>query len=106
LYVSGEGSSWSIGPVLAKHWGLKAQAIGADGAKIAATLQAGGLVITAGQGAKPFTSGGHFIVIRGLTADGKWKVGDSGHNDTSDKEWEPSQLLASMAGGSVYAISK
>lgn len=106
LYVPGAGSSWAIGPVLAEHWGLKSQQIGADISKITATLQAGGLVITAGQGPKPFTSGGHFIVIRAVTADGKFKVGDSGHSDTSDQEWDPQQLISSMADGSVYAITK
>ncbi len=106
LYESGVGSKWTIGPVLAEHWGLKSQQIGADVSKIAATLQAGGLVITAGQGAKPFTTGGHFIVIRAVTADGKFKVGDSGHSDTSDQEWDPQQLVSNMADGSVYAITK
>ncbi|MDB5184884.1 MAG: murein hydrolase [Candidatus Saccharibacteria bacterium] len=106
LYVAGEGSSWSIGPVLAAHWGLKATAIGNDIAKITATLQAGGLVIAPGQGGDPYTTGGHFIVIRGVTADGKWKVGDSGHKDTSDKDWDPQQLAAAMHAGGVYAITK
>lgn len=106
LYVPGAGSKWTIGPVLAQQWGLKSQHIGANTAKIAATLQAGGLVIAGGQGAKPFTSGGHILVIRAVTADGKFKVGDSGHSDTSDKLWDPQQLISIMADGSVYAITK
>jgi hypothetical protein len=106
MYIAGQGSSWSIGPVLAQHWGLKATPIGAKVAAITATLQSGGLVIAAGQGPLPFTSGGHFIVIRGVTASGQWKVGDSGHNNTSDKEWNPLELVASMNDGSVYAITK
>jgi hypothetical protein len=105
-YIAGQGSSWSIAPKLASHWGLKAKPIGANIPAISATLQSGGLVIAAGQGPLPFTSGGHFIVIRGVTADGKWKVGDSGHSDTSDKEWSPEQLKSSMNDGSVYAITK
>jgi hypothetical protein len=110
LYVPGQGSKWTIAPVLAKQWGLKAQPIGADVAKITATLQAGGLVIAGGSGALPFTSGGHFIVIRGVTASGKFKVGDSGHKDTSDKEWDANQLVGIISGsnhaGTVYAITK
>ncbi len=50
LYISGTGTSWAVGSVLAKHWNLTAQAIGADEAKINAALQAGALVITAGMG--------------------------------------------------------
>jgi hypothetical protein len=106
LYIPGEGSSWNLPPVLATHWGLKARAIGANQARITAELQAGGLVIASGQGPEPFTSGGHYLVIRGVTADGKWKIGDSGHNDTSDKEWSSQQLLSSMNDGSVYVITK
>jgi hypothetical protein len=105
-YVPGQGSRWSIARVLAARWGLKSQFIGAEAAKITATLQAGGLVIATGQGPKPFTSGGHFIVVRAVTASGKWRVGDSGHNDTSSKDWAPQQLLSSMNDGSVYAITK
>ncbi|HET9850418.1 MAG TPA: phage tail tip lysozyme [Candidatus Saccharimonadales bacterium] len=106
LYVDGEGSSWSISPVLAQHWNLHATLIGADTAKITAALQSGALVIAAGEGPSPFTSEGHFLVIRSVTADGMWQVGDSGNSSTSSKDWSPQQLTASMNGGSVYAISK
>jgi hypothetical protein len=106
LYVPGAGSSWSIAPVLAKHWGLKATPIGNSIAKISATLQAGGLVIASGSGALPFTESGHYIVIRAAMEDGKWKVGDSGHDNTSSQSWAPQQLIKSMNDGSVYAISK
>ena len=78
--------------------------MGSNIAKITQALQSGGLIITAGKGPKPFTNGGHFIVIRAVTASGKFLVGDSGHNDTSTKEWEPQQILSSMSGGSAYAV--
>lgn len=106
LYVPGAGSSWSIAPVLAERWKLNSSPIGKDIAKITATLQAGGLVIASGQGPKPFTEGGHYIVIRGVTANGMWKIGDSAHDDTSDKEWDPQMLIRYMNDGSVYAITK
>jgi hypothetical protein len=106
MYVPGAGSSWDIAPRLAQRWQLKAEPIGANLAKITAALGQGKLVITSGKGAKPFTSGGHYIVIRGITPDGKFKIGDSGHTDTSDKEWDPNDIIPLMNGGSVYAISK
>lgn len=106
MYIPGTGSSWSVAPVLAKHYNLKATFIGANMAKINATLKAGGLVVAAGHGALPFTSGGHYIVIRAVLDNGKWKVGDSGHRNTSDKEWDAAPILANMGDGSVYAITK
>jgi hypothetical protein len=106
LYVPGAGSSWSIAPVLAKHWGLKSAAIGASVAKISAALQSGGLVVGSGQGPLPFTTGGHYIVIRGVAADGKWKIGDSAHTSTNTQEWDPQKLVSYMNDGSIYAISK
>ncbi len=110
LYVPGAGSSWGIGKVLAEHWGLKAAPVGADKAAISAALQSGALVIVSGRGALPFTPEGHFIAIRAVKSDGNWLIGDSGHNDTSTKEWSPDVILSGIqnngSGGSVYAISK
>jgi hypothetical protein len=106
LYVQNVGSKWDIGKVLAEHWGLKATKIGIDETTINQVLISGGLVITAGKGSLPFTTGGHFIAIRGVTTTGKWKIGDSGHNNTSGQEWDPQSILSNMSEGSVYAISQ
>ena len=106
MYIPGTGSSWSVAPVVAKHWNLKAKFIGASVTKINAALNSGALVVGAGHGALPWTSGGHYIVIRAVLPNGKWKVGDSGHRNTSDKEWDPGPIVAGMGDGSVYAISK
>lgn len=106
MYIPGQGSLWTISPTLAEHYGLKSRSIPKSVAGIKEALESGALVIASGQGPKPFTSGGHFIVIRGITADGKFKVGDSGHSDTSDKDWDTGPILSSMNGGSIYAIYK
>lgn len=104
MYQEGRGSSWEIGPRLAEHWGLRAEPVAKDVASITAALRNGALVITPGAGPKPFTSGGHFIVIRGVTADGKFKIGDSGHSDTSDQDWDPQFIVQNMRDGGSYAI--
>lgn len=106
LYIPGVGSKWTLASELAPNWGLKAKAIGTNVAAITAALQSGSLVIAGGKGPKPLTRSGHILVIRAVTADGKWLVGDSGNNDTSDKSWDPNQLLKSVSDGSVYAVSK
>lgn len=40
-------------------------------------LRAGKLVEISGDGASPFTTNGHYILIRGITSDGKWLIADS-----------------------------
>lgn len=106
LYIKGVGSSWDISPVLVEHWHLQSTKISADVATISANLEAGALIVTSGKGPIPFTSEGHFIVIRGVTATGKFKVGDSAHNDANDQEWDPAQITSNMNAGNVYAIYK
>ncbi len=110
MYIPGTGSSWSIGPRLAEHWGLSALNIGpASVARISASIQGGALILAAGKGPVPFSTGGHFIVIRAVTADGKWMVGNSGNAESNDIAWDPQQIVSSILandGGSVYAISR
>ena len=109
IYVPGSGSSWNLAPVVAAKWNLKSKSLSVSQDSINQTLKDGGLVIAVGRGPKPFTSGGHFIVIRAVTDDGKWMVGDSAHADANTKSWDPEQLLTSIRnnnGGSVYGITK
>ena len=106
MYQEGVGSSWTIGPRLAEHWGLQSEPVERNVAAITAALREGKLIIAPGQGPKPFTSGGHFIVIRGITADGMFKIADSGHNDTSTQDWDPDFIVSNMRDGGSYAIFK
>ena len=106
MYVSGEGSSHEIANNLAKHYGLKSTKIKSDVTAISNAVKGGSYVIMSGKGGLPFTGGGHYIMIRGVTADGKWKVGDSAHRDTNNQEFNPSTILSMAAESSMYAISK
>lgn len=111
LFIPEGGSSASIAPVLAEHWGLKSEPLAAGITQITAALQAGKLVIVGGKGAVPFTSEGHYIVIRAVTADGKWKIGDSAfglpeHKTANEQSWDPQQIITNVVGGTVYAIYK
>ena len=52
-----------------------------------------GAETTAGQS---FTSGAHWIAIRGITEDGKWKIFSSSprpSSEVNDMEFEPSQII-------------
>jgi len=106
MYIPGDGSSWEVANNLAKHYGLKSTKIKADVTAINNALKSGSYVITSGKGGLPFTKGGHYIMIRGVTADGKWKIGDSAHRDTNNQTFNPSTILSMAAEGSMYAISK
>ena len=111
-FDSSGATSWAAAPDAAKKYGLTATPLGTDTAKISAALQSGSLVIMAGKGGLPFTSAGHFVVVRGVTSDGKWLLGDpdtaAGHSNT--ESWDPAQVIAGVinngGGASVYAISK
>ena len=84
--------------------------IGRDGKKLVEALQEGKLVIaimTKGH----FTNSGHFIVLRGVTSDGKLLVADPASVKRSNKEWdlrivtgEASRKVGS-AGGPFWVLS-
>jgi peptidase C39-like protein len=109
MYIPGNGSDWAVAGVLAEHWGLKAKNIDNSVSAINAVLKSGGMIATSGSGAAPFTRGGHYIAIRGLTDSGKWKIGDSnGKAGTanSQKEWDPRHILDIANAGNIVAITK
>ena len=56
-----------------------------------------------------FTTGGHFIVLRGITEDGKILVADPASYSRSEKEWDLSIILnesnkAYASGGPYWAV--
>ena len=55
-------------------------------------LRQGWMFHVVGHGNNPFSQGGHFIGIRGITSDGKWLIFDSGHDGNSEREWNPSDI--------------
>lgn len=67
----GNGLQWHGVPKAAEKWGMKSNDLGTDWEKAKSELKAGKLLMLSGAGAAPFTSGGHLIVARGLTDDGK-----------------------------------
>jgi len=99
-------SSWTIGPGIAEHYGLSSKPVGTDMNKINEALRSGALIIMSGSGPVPFTKDGHFIVIRAVTPDGKWMVGDSAHPAANTQKFDPQAILSYGKAGSAYAISK
>ena len=106
----GSGSYQSLIPDGGRHYGLTVTSIGRDGKKLVEALQEGKLVIAI-MSKGHFTSSGHFIVLRGVTAEGKLLVADPASVKRSNKEWdlrivtgEASRKVGS-AGGPFWVLS-
>jgi len=110
LYDNGKGGSLhNVHQVIGDKWGLTSTYTGKDVAKINQGLRDGGLVIVSGTGGAPFTTAGHFIVIRAVTAEGKWLIGDSNGEvgiENSKKEWDPVFILSMVTANYAWLLTK
>jgi hypothetical protein len=105
----GNGSYHSLIPEGGAHYGLNVEGIGRDAKKLVQALEDGKLVIaimTKGH----FTKGGHFIVIRGVTSEGKLLVADPASYKRSEQEWAVSLVVNEASrkagsGGPFWAFS-
>jgi hypothetical protein len=97
-YLEGSGSYHALIPDGATHFGVASEgATAADAQKIVDAL-AGGKLVIAIMGKGHFTSSGHFIVLRGVTAEGKILVADPASVNRSQQEWELSIVLNEARG--------
>lgn len=83
-YMPGVGTYWSYFQAAANHFGCGSVTQTSDANQVLQALSEGHPVINS-QRAGLFTSGGHFIVLRGVTADSKVLVNDP--NDNSSKNY-------------------
>jgi len=105
----GSGSYHSLIPEGAKHFGLTVDyANPNDPQKIIDALSSGKLIIAI-MGPGHFTSSGHFMVLRGVTSEGKILIADPASKTRSEEEWDLSIILNearknSAAGGPFWII--
>lgn len=108
-WCSGNGSYHTLIPGAAEAWGLSVEGCtAAEPQRIIDALTSGKLVVaimTKGH----FTSSGHFIVLRGCTAEGKILVADPSSYQRSEKSWDLSIILNEAskragAGGPFWII--
>ncbi len=105
----GHGSYHSLIPDGAAHYGLNVQGIGRDAKKLVEALERGDLVIAI-MAKGHFTNGGHFLTLRGLTADGQVLVADPASTKRSNQSWDLSVITSEArrdagSGGPFWVIS-
>ncbi|MEI8187494.1 MAG: C39 family peptidase [Candidatus Saccharibacteria bacterium] len=103
-YISGAGTSFSYFAKGPEHWGLKTTQLGTDMSKAISVLQGGGLVIAGGNGAAPFTTGGHVIVLKGIASNGDILVGDP-FTQHKEKQY-PASVIQSSGVRNMVGVTK
>ena len=91
-HYNGSGLDHGAVSAMGKLCGVKGKWIGKDGKKIVKALLTGHPVI-AHMGPGTFTKGGHYIVLRGVTKDGKILVNDPASSSRSKKAYPLSTIL-------------
>lgn len=107
--AEGNGSYHSLIPEGGRHFGLQVDGT-KEASKIIDALTSGKLVIAI-MSKGHFTSSGHFLVLRGVTEDGKILVADSASKKRSGQEWDLDLILKearqnAAAGGPFWILSK
>ena len=108
-WCSKSGSYHNLIPGAAENWGLNVEGwTAAEPQRIVDALADGKLVVAL-MSKGHFTSSGHFIVLRGVTSDGLFKVADPASYSRSEKDWDPAIVLneaskTAWAGGPFWII--
>lgn len=92
-YVNGVGTSWAFYSDIAKSTGLNVKQIeSGQYSQVLDHLRTGNPVI-ASMGPGTFTTEGHFIVLTGITADGKITVNDPASAKKSEMSWDFTNII-------------
>lgn len=92
FYVDGSGSAWSMMEILPQEMGLEVRSVVFDEEHIQEELNNGHPIICI-MGPGDFTTTGHFIVLAGITGEGKIIVNDPNSKINSEKEWNLEDLM-------------
>lgn len=110
-FCNNSGSYHSLIPEGAAHFGLEVENLGnASSEKIMESLWTG-KVIVALMSQGHFTNSGHFLLVRGVTLDGKILIADPLSQENSLKAWDLDILVnelkrSAASGGPIWAISQ
>lgn len=105
-YVRGRGTAYGLFPAASKAFGIECDQISKDNKEaIVEALKDGKFLITVVRKGD-FTNGRHFLLIRGITEDGKLLVGDSGKYENSLVEWDYDRLIRQVALGEFWVFGR
>ncbi|MCT4584056.1 MAG: C39 family peptidase [Peptostreptococcaceae bacterium] len=91
--AEGAGSYWSLMTEGGKHYGLKVEAVSRKNPKKIVDALSKGYPVIVSMGRGHFTKSGHFMVLRGITKDGKILVNDPASVKRSNQEWNLSIIM-------------
>ena len=91
--AEGAGSYWSLMTEGGKYYGLNVEPVSRKDPNTIKKALSEGKPIIVSMGKGHFTSGGHFIVLRGLTSDGKILVYDPVSIKRSNQAWDFSIIM-------------
>lgn len=101
--VEGIGTAWSLFPAYTRMFNITCEEAPISASGISSKLREGKiLIISMGRG--HFTRDGHFIVLKGITQDGKILVNDPNSTSRSNQEWNASIIVSEAKG--AWAFSK
>lgn len=108
-YYTG-GMMWSLVDASTDHYGLE-RAISTTSIDAVVSALKDGHPVMSSQGAGLFTTGGHLIVLRGVTADGKILVNDPNKNNAvnkgyNERQFTPAEINASNRMYFIYPKKK
>lgn len=90
----GSGSYWSLITAGGRYYGLDVEAVSRKNPKKIVDALSKGYPVIVSMGPGHFTDGGHFLVLRGLTEDGKIMVNDSGSYSRTQKTWDIPTIMS------------
>lgn len=94
-YIEGVGTSWELMTTGAEKLGIHGEELSLDQNCIQSSLKEGHPIICA-MGPGDFTTEGHFIVLVGLTEEGKLIINDPNSKENSERAWDPEQVMGQM----------
>lgn len=106
--VAGGGSYWSLFSKVAQNYGLTCTQVNKNSPQTIVNALAAGNPVIVSMGPGNFTTGGHFIALRGITEDGKVLVSDP-NSVSKSKPWDLALIInesSKKASNPFFVISK